>query len=588
MVARETSAPSIVLLQLYPGEADQPIECSSESVLLSSDISYETLSYCWGQPIRDIAITQDGTPTLITSSLFQALRRLRRPDRARTVWIDQLCIDLSNEAERSTQVSVMQQIYRNAARGIIWLGELPTDADDCGFTAEDVENAFEKLALFDPERYDPSALGETSGDCREKLGRVILSMMGSPHATWKAVRWWRRIWTVQEAQLPPSSILQWGHLTVSFSLLKRIAVQMTRSGEYCTQWRQVFGVGWRINHFCTPLVNLQIHEPTGTLGTLFRWRERETTEPRDKIFALMGFFAEPPLPSIPSCDYSLSVVELYKLVTLDLIRENRGLLPLVGRRGEPRTTPGLPSWVFDWMYPEHPELRSGHTFFGNCRRWEHFACDGGRYIEPTVRGNDGLVLQGCRIDRIAILAPVRYVDHRVVTDEEFDDHAREIGGTFRNVFETWLDSQDPGISYIAGESVSPLDAFRRTLIGDVVLPSDYTDYRASAEDAAAVDEQLNGGSTHVFHSLRDMVTSQSFFITQNGYFGIGPPGARVGDEVWAFLCGNYPHVLRENGGSAEVKEGGFVHVGDAYVHGIMDGEVFEDMGRVAVEEVVLY
>lgn len=326
---------------------------------------------------------------------------------------------------------------------------------------------------------------------------------------------------------------------------------------------------------------------------LYRWRNREATEPRDKVFALMGLFSDLPFPSIPFCDYSLPIADLYKLVTFDLIKQNRGLLPLVGRRGEPRTTPGLPSWALDWVQPEDLALRT-HDYYGNCRRWEFFNCAVGNYVDPTISDSNGLTLQGCRVDHIVTLAPVQFVDHRGITIEEYNNKTRKIARSFRSVFEAWLQAQGPNTVYVLGSSVEPLDAFRRTLIGDVLLDVDSVepDHRASYEDAALVDAQLDGEQTIMQHSLGDMVCSQSFFITEAGYFGIGPPNVRIGDEVWVLLCGNYPHVLRPlSGGEQRDPDGdqkGFEHIGGAYVHGIMDGEIIKDKYHVRIEEVIIY
>ncbi|KAH7303631.1 heterokaryon incompatibility protein-domain-containing protein [Stachybotrys elegans] len=542
----------IHLLHLQPGQTSDPIVCETQQVPLSSDVPYETLSYCWGNLPLEMSILQDGSPKAITLSLSMALRQIRNPNKARTLWVDQLCIDQSNETEKSRQVSVMQDIYRKSANGISWLGELPTELDKPG------------------------------------LGQVILAMMGSPRAKWQGVRWWQRIWTVQEAKLPRASIIQWGQFVISFDIIKRIALKMTQSWDFCQRFNHVFDLGWLLNHFCTPLANLQIHDTTGVLGSLYRWRYRETSEPRDKVFALMGLFPGIPFPSVPFCDYSLSVVDIYKLVTLDLIRQNRGLLPLVGRRGEPRATPNLPSWVLDWMPPKNPAKRS-HDYFGNCRRWEFFDCSGGTYVDPVISDSNGLVLQGCKVDEIALVGPVRFVDHRTLTEDEYDNKAREIAGDFRTVFEAWLRTQEPGISYVRSNSVTPLEAFRRTLIGDLVLDGYESDHRASFDEAVSVDAQIDGENLVVHNSLRDMVCSQSFFITRHGYTGIGPPDARIGDEVWVLLCGNFPHVLRPlmTVGATHSDEEGYEHVGDAYVHGIMDGEVIRD-DTFYINKVIIY
>jgi hypothetical protein len=70
-----------------------------------------------------------------------------------------------------------------------------------------------------------------------------------------------------------------------------------------------------------------------------------------------------------------------------------------------------------------------------------------------------------------------------------------------------------------------------------------------------------------------MVLNNAFFITKSGYLGIGPPDTQLGDQVWIFHGGKVPFVMR----SATEYGDSYGHdklllVGDAYVHGIMDGE----------------
>jgi hypothetical protein len=60
---------------------------------LPTDESYETLSYVWGIQQEWVTIQIDGKEIEVTKTLAVALRQLVHPDRPRTLWIDQLCID---------------------------------------------------------------------------------------------------------------------------------------------------------------------------------------------------------------------------------------------------------------------------------------------------------------------------------------------------------------------------------------------------------------------------------------------------------------------------------------------------------------
>ena len=68
-------------------------------------------------------MTCDGQKVTVGSELYDALRRLRLPSRARLIWIDALCINQQNVKERNMQVGNMREIYRKADHVLIWLGE---------------------------------------------------------------------------------------------------------------------------------------------------------------------------------------------------------------------------------------------------------------------------------------------------------------------------------------------------------------------------------------------------------------------------------------------------------------------------------
>lgn len=354
----DLSSIDISVLHLLPGTGTDPIICTTETLPLKSNPTYETLSYVWGSSQNPRQITCNGSPTHVTENLYLALTRLRLPNAPRKLWIDQLCIDQSDEIEKSRQVSVMRSIYKESAGGLIWLGEIPPENEAC-FSEEDVEAVFQGLVDIDAS-LTPEALPNS--------GQVLLALFASSQAKWQGVKWWQRIWTIQEAKLPASSTLLWGRHTISFNLLRRVGKRLTNEPSTQQRFDGFFKLGPLGNDFCMPIMNLQIVDPAPITGPLYRWRPRQATNPLDKVYALMGLLPDGAFPSVPYCDYTLSAKELYTRVTFDLIKHHRGLLPLCGRRGEPRATEGLPSWVVDWTHAEDPAKRTT-DYYGHCWRY---------------------------------------------------------------------------------------------------------------------------------------------------------------------------------------------------------------------------
>jgi hypothetical protein len=87
-------------------------------------LAFEAVSYTWGHPdrISALQIHDDKGQIGLTANLTQALPHMTEQSRTKRLWIDQLCINQADNDERSAQVSLMSEIYKKAARVIVWLG----------------------------------------------------------------------------------------------------------------------------------------------------------------------------------------------------------------------------------------------------------------------------------------------------------------------------------------------------------------------------------------------------------------------------------------------------------------------------------
>jgi hypothetical protein len=65
-------------------------------------------------------ITVDGHARIITSSLYSALRSLRRLGFEITLWADALCINQEDLVEKMHQIGQMTEIYRQAEQVVVW------------------------------------------------------------------------------------------------------------------------------------------------------------------------------------------------------------------------------------------------------------------------------------------------------------------------------------------------------------------------------------------------------------------------------------------------------------------------------------
>jgi hypothetical protein len=114
---------SIRLLQLRaPYSYNRMIECNM--IDTTPDDQYTCLSYVWGDETSGEWILVNGQKFWVRQNLWDFLDRARHDHRLNTeqLWIDALCIDQENVAERQHQVRQMGDIYANAEVVVSWLG----------------------------------------------------------------------------------------------------------------------------------------------------------------------------------------------------------------------------------------------------------------------------------------------------------------------------------------------------------------------------------------------------------------------------------------------------------------------------------
>ncbi|PMD47968.1 HET-domain-containing protein, partial [Hyaloscypha variabilis F] len=121
----------IRLLYIQPSsDPESVIECSlrTDSAEKRTARAYIALSYVWGTPTPSQTILVNNVSFSITPNLFFALRQICRMPGLGYLhcsfrWIDTLCIYQAGVLERSSQVRIMQDIYKNADIVVSWLGE---------------------------------------------------------------------------------------------------------------------------------------------------------------------------------------------------------------------------------------------------------------------------------------------------------------------------------------------------------------------------------------------------------------------------------------------------------------------------------
>jgi hypothetical protein len=95
------------------------------TVKLDEAPNFEAFSYTWGTSDKTILIKIGTRGLLVPPHLAVALQYLREPaakdESKKLYWVDQVCINQSNNVERGEQVQLMREIYQRASHTTIWL-----------------------------------------------------------------------------------------------------------------------------------------------------------------------------------------------------------------------------------------------------------------------------------------------------------------------------------------------------------------------------------------------------------------------------------------------------------------------------------
>lgn len=108
------------------------------TVKLDHKPRYAALSYVWGQGenpprhwfmCRSSSVSSSWTRLRITPNCWSALWNLIRAQGDLTIWVDAICIDQHNEAEKLDQIPLMGKIFSQADTVFAWLGDGNDETD---------------------------------------------------------------------------------------------------------------------------------------------------------------------------------------------------------------------------------------------------------------------------------------------------------------------------------------------------------------------------------------------------------------------------------------------------------------------------
>jgi len=205
---------AIRILILHGGSPGEPLRGKIEHTTIKTGAGYQSISYTWGSGSTPCSILLDGCSMLLTQSLFNALVRLRYPNKDRKLWADGLCINQADNKERGVQVALMPQIYTHAGKVLVHLG---IEAD----SSELLQELLQKLEKVNyglsqkpmVSREEFRSYGLPPPD--DKVWGALIDVLCRP--------WFLRVWIIQEVILARDIRIFCGDWELRWGLLANIS-----------------------------------------------------------------------------------------------------------------------------------------------------------------------------------------------------------------------------------------------------------------------------------------------------------------------------------------------------------------------------
>ncbi|KAK3393511.1 heterokaryon incompatibility protein-domain-containing protein [Podospora didyma] len=349
------------LIELQPAvRCNAPIVGKIHIYDLQKDVPpYEALSYTWGASsfphtlrIQDDASAGGGIVP-ITQNLLDALLRFRSPVKTRLLWVDAVCINQKDDAEKSTHIPLMTEIYRGAAKVLVWLG---------GNWPEE-----EKML----NRY--IVLGRRATTTSMPLAQTEWSELFTCALAVVSLSWFSRRWIIQEVVLNANIAMFCGESTeLSFlkfaHVLQRLPPTWSSSGTASLVamydlWRH-WAMGQESMGQCGLLRLIDAFEHFGcmdgrdrifTLATLAEDITAKTTREGEGGLDPSAHAQQQQWNAEVLVNYANTVEEVYTR-TAEMIVNSGHLLWLLGQtaaHAAPNRPHGMPSWVPDWRTPAY-------------------------------------------------------------------------------------------------------------------------------------------------------------------------------------------------------------------------------------------
>jgi hypothetical protein len=588
------------------------LNCSISLHPLGDAPPYEALSYRWefGDLEKSRLIYVDDKPLKIPDSAYQLLHARSSRWVERVVWIDAICINQKDVAEKNSQVLLMSQIYSKADRVIVWPGDSYLSCRASKMVLR-VLNTFD---TFDGPHDDFRDFFEDERD-QPAWRSMIEDLFTNLYFT--------RVWVIQEVALGKDIQLYYGGRYISLMQYMTVLTECTHpflislllgpieQGSVLRSRFQAAVSGANI------MTQFRLFEEEWSddlhIGHVLRETVRSSAfKPVDHVFGLSALLKKNPLPP-GFINYERTPREVFlETACIVLCQRVDPLCTLsyagVGWNDDPLTK-SLPSWVVNWAatksvppsFFDRAYSVADHSNVGQCTA---------THLQPQIS-----IVTGNGINPILQLQCIVLdsISHIV---EAFDSAAEEKHSLSQSQVNIDRRLWYYNAQKLVQKHCSPVyavpwlnqrreEAFWRTAIADRTVisrpaPPEFATasetYRAlciSAVELEALDlskvtisespELLatwprdSEEEAHLRHFIKcvgDAQENRTFSITTKGCMCLTPLKSQTGDLICIISGAPTPFVMRpyrDHKNEFNFQKPLHQLVGECYVHGIMDG-----------------
>ncbi|KAK1774718.1 heterokaryon incompatibility protein-domain-containing protein, partial [Copromyces sp. CBS 386.78] len=554
------------------------VSCFTVIQQLDNSQPFRGLSYVWGDEKDTLPIILNNRVVHVTRNLATALKHIEH-DRVRwgvrVFWIDAICINQTNNSEKSHQVQMMGDIYRRATRVFSWLGR-PTRSTHSLLSwipklVQDFELAYESKHPDEDFNLDIHNFNYLPADRRVTIAMHLHRTFIAENGRYKHIRLLREFARICFNQY-------W----------KRKAMRNPTRTHPKTYWHVVWGnVSRHVNSRVLGCVRVGFLKAINLVATLPKGKRLsvllsktiahlsgglhseqsnfQSSRPEDMVFALLGLADDVlDLELVP--DYSKGVRDVY-IETASSILRRCEYLQVLSYCQLPRRIGGLPSWVPDWsmILPAWP-------LCDLCDHLGWLACLDQTSQITNMDGTD-LTISGVFVDTVQSALQYQYQHedpsgadmaeqlHRFITSALDFIHQQTEGGTSQR--------------YADGERAFEV-LYHVSLYPATAPPAKHdSEFQQFVQDCQALArwKYTSDCPDHIYSLLHRLengwLWGRRVFATARGSIGLGPEYVQEGGVVVILHGGKIPFLLRP---VKDGRQGHYELMGETYMYGMMEGQ----------------